>query len=84
MSIDRSTQLGTINISSDAIAMLAGGVVMECYGVVGMASQKLLKDGFAELLKRDNFSEKELNQIAEILNATFEGNFVLNDTGKSI
>ena len=35
-------------------------------------------------LKRDNFSEKELNQIAEILNATFEGNFVLNDTGKSI
>lgn len=56
MSIDRSTQLGTINISSDAIAMLAGGVVMECYGVVGMASQKLLKDGFAELLKRDNFS----------------------------
>ena len=38
----------------------------------------------ANKLKRDNFSEKELSQIAEILNATFEGNFVLNDTGKSI
>ena len=38
----------------------------------------------ANKLKRDNFSEKELNQIAEVLNATFEGNFVLNDTGKSI
>jgi uncharacterized alkaline shock family protein YloU len=56
MSIDRTTQLGSIVISNDAVAMLAGGVVMECYGVVGMASQKLLKDGFAELLKRDNYS----------------------------
>ena len=56
MSIDRTTQLGSIIISNDAVAMLAGGVVMECYGVVGMASQKLLKDGFAELLKRDNYS----------------------------
>lgn len=57
MSIDRSTQLGKIVISAEAVAMLAGGVVMECYGVVGMASQKLLKDGFAELLKRDNYSK---------------------------
>lgn len=30
--------------------------------------------------KRDNFSEKELQQIAELLNCTFEANFVLNDT----
>ena len=42
------------------------------------------QSNLANKLKRDNFSEKELNQIAEILNATFEGNFVLNDTGKSI
>lgn len=30
--------------------------------------------------KRDNFSEKELQQIAELLNCTFEANFILNDT----
>ncbi|MEG0958050.1 MAG: Asp23/Gls24 family envelope stress response protein, partial [Erysipelotrichaceae bacterium] len=26
------------------------------YGVVGMASQKMVKDGIAELLKKDNYS----------------------------
>lgn len=45
MSISKSTQYGNIEISIDAIASLAGGVVTECYGVVGMASQKFLKDG---------------------------------------
>jgi uncharacterized alkaline shock family protein YloU len=56
MSISKSTQYGSINISIDAIASLAGGVVTECYGVVGMSSQKLLKDGIAELLKKENYS----------------------------
>ena len=57
MPIERNTNLGNINISEDAIATLAGGVVAECYGVVGMASQKILKDGLAELLKRENYSK---------------------------
>lgn len=57
MSISKSTQFGNINISVDAIASLAGGAVTECYGVVGMASQKIVKDGIAELLKKDNYSK---------------------------
>lgn len=57
MSIERTTNLGNINISQEAIATLAGGVVSECYGVVGMASQKLVKDGLAELLKKENYSK---------------------------
>ena len=57
MSISKSTQYGNINISIDAIASLAGGVVSECYGVVGMASQKFLKDGIAELLKKENYAK---------------------------
>ena len=56
MSIERVTSNGSINISQEAIATLAGGVVSECYGVVGMASQKVLKDGWAELLKKENYS----------------------------
>lgn len=57
MSISKSTQFGNINISIEAIASLAGGVVSECYGVVGMASQKVLKDGLAKLLKKENYSK---------------------------
>ena len=57
MSISKSTQYGNINISIDAIASLAGGVVSECYGVVGMASQKFVKDGIAELLGKENYAK---------------------------
>jgi len=32
--------------------------------------------------KRDNFSEKELVEIARVLDCTFEANFVLNDSGE--
>ena len=35
-------------------------------------------------LKRDNFSEKELKQIANILNCDFKGTFVMRDTGEEI
>jgi len=35
-------------------------------------------------LRRDNFSEKELQDIASVCNATFSGSFILNDTGKEI
>ncbi|CAM4200115.1 Asp23/Gls24 family envelope stress response protein [Erysipelothrix inopinata] len=57
MAIEKSNEFGSINISNEAIAMLAGGVVTECYGVVGMASQQIFKDGLAELLKGENFSK---------------------------
>lgn len=30
--------------------------------------------------KRDNFSEKELVEIAKVLDCTFEANFVLNES----
>lgn len=33
---------------------------------------------------RDNFSEKEILEIAKILNCTFEGKLILNDTGENI
>lgn len=35
-------------------------------------------------LKRDNFSEKELTQIADILNCKFKGTFIMEDTGEEI
>ncbi|MDF9825021.1 putative alkaline shock family protein YloU [Breznakia sp. PF5-3] len=57
MSITKNTKYGDINISKEAITTLAGGIVSESYGVVGMASQKFLKDGWAELLRKENFSK---------------------------
>ena len=56
MPIHKSTEYGDIEISLEAIANLVGGTINECYGIVGMASQKVVKDGWAELLKRDNYS----------------------------
>ncbi len=35
-------------------------------------------------MKRDNFTEKDLQQIAEALNCTFGVSFTLNDTGEII
>lgn len=35
-------------------------------------------------LKRDNFSESELQEIAAACGATFEGNFIITSTGKQI
>ncbi len=46
------TTLGKIDISPDAIAAIASAAVVECYGVVGMASRNML-DGLAELLQHD-------------------------------
>ena len=57
MSIKKNTTLGNIKISDEAVATLTGSAVIECYGVVGMTSQKPLKDGFNELFKRENYSK---------------------------
>ncbi|TLS37325.1 Asp23/Gls24 family envelope stress response protein [Pseudalkalibacillus caeni] len=56
MSIELKTQYGQIDISTEVIAAIAGGAAIDCYGIVGMASQKQLKDGITELLGKDNFS----------------------------
>ena len=56
MPINKSTAYGNISISLDAIASLAGGAITESYGVVGMASQNTVRDGWAELLKKENYA----------------------------
>ena len=56
MTMEFSTGLGQIDVSTEVIATLAGGAALDCYGLVGMASRKQLKDGLSELLKRDNLS----------------------------
>jgi uncharacterized alkaline shock family protein YloU len=57
MSIEMSTKLGKIGVTTEVISEIAGGAAIDCYGIVGMASQKQLKDGISELLKKENFSK---------------------------
>ncbi|EPZ39283.1 hypothetical protein C289_0728 [Anoxybacillus ayderensis] len=57
MSIELQTKYGRVEISNDVIAAIAGGAAVDCYGIVGMASKNQLKDGIAEILRRENFSK---------------------------
>ncbi len=57
MSIELKTSYGQIEIATEVIAAIAGGAAVDCYGIVGMASQKQLKDGITELLGKENFSK---------------------------
>ncbi|MCR5793835.1 MAG: Asp23/Gls24 family envelope stress response protein [Solobacterium sp.] len=56
MALETKTNYGSISVSEDAVAALAGGVITECYGVVGMASKQVLRDGWAEMLKKENYA----------------------------
>ena len=56
MAIELSTDLGPIDVTVDVIATIAGGAAVDCYGIIGMASQRQIKDGITELLRRENFS----------------------------
>ncbi|MEF2248468.1 MULTISPECIES: Asp23/Gls24 family envelope stress response protein [unclassified Paenibacillus] len=56
MTLQLKSELGAIYVSEECVAVIAGSAAMECYGLVGMASRKQLKDGLAELLGRDNWS----------------------------
>lgn len=47
-----STSLGSIDVSPKAIVTIVTHSVNQCYGVVGMASKKLV-NGIARLLSRD-------------------------------
>ena len=58
MDIDKKTKFGVINITSDAIAQVAGNAASQCYGVVGMAQKKSLRSELNELLlKNENFNK---------------------------
>lgn len=56
MSIQVETGNGAIYIANKVIADIAGQAALECYGLVGMASRKQLKDGITELLGKENLS----------------------------
>ena len=47
---------GSVTLSDDAVAQVVGHTVVECYGIVGMASKSLAK-GMARMLTRDSLTQ---------------------------
>lgn len=56
MSIKLYTNDGQVTITNEVIATIAGGAAVECYGIVGMASKSQIRDGIAEILRKENYS----------------------------
>ncbi len=48
-------QFGTVSITKEVLARVAGYAAMECYGIVGMAAKSVTDDIF-KLLKFDNLT----------------------------
>lgn len=42
------------------------------------------RQNLSNKMSRDNFSEKELLQIANVLDCTYQAGFIMNDTGEEI
>ncbi len=57
MAIEMKNNYGTIVVSNDVIASVAGGSAVSCYGIVGMASKNQVKDGITEILRKENYSK---------------------------
>ena len=50
-----NTHMGNIVIDNEVIALYAGSVAVECFGIVGMAAVNV-KDGLVHLLKRESLT----------------------------
>lgn len=55
MAVTQQNSFGRIEFSDEFLSNLAGVATMDCYGIVGMSSQKAM-DGIVELLKGENLS----------------------------
>lgn len=60
MAENRKTEYGSIEVSRDALATIAGAAAVRCYGIVGMVPRGL-RQGFSEILGKD-----ALNQGVEV------------------
>jgi uncharacterized alkaline shock family protein YloU len=68
MPLQLVSENGKIDVADQVIAVIAGSAALDCYGLVGMASRKGLKDGIAELLGRENLSRGvEVRREGELL-----------------
>lgn len=60
MALNKNSDYGNIQITDNAVAVLVGTAVSECYGVVGVTSKRIrdyIKDYSFEILKKENYTK---------------------------
>lgn len=57
MTMELNNDYGKISINDEVISSVAGGAATSCYGIVGMASKKQVRDGITEILRKENYSK---------------------------
>ena len=65
MSLQLNNEHGTIDVSNEVIATIAGGAAVECFGIIGMASKHQVRDGFTELLGKENYAKGVVVSLKE-------------------
>jgi Uncharacterized protein conserved in bacteria len=65
MNLRIDNEFGSIELQEDIIKTMAGAATIECYGVVGMASQQFFRDGLTEILKQDNYQKGIVLRVKE-------------------
>ena len=63
MDIDKKNQYGSINITLDAVAAVAGNAATECYGVVGMSSKRSIKEEINLISNVTSLTKEEINEL---------------------
>ena len=66
------------------IKMLLASREMTIVDLAERLEPKTTRQNVDKKMKRDNLCEEDLHKIAKACNATFEGIFTLNDTGKEL
>ena len=56
MDCNISLELGTLSVTEEVIATVAGNTCIECYGIVGMGTKRAT-DGIVEMFKKDNLTK---------------------------
>ena len=82
MSAVFQTNKGTVTVTDDFIASVAGFTATECYGVVGMSSKKVM-DSVNDILKKENV-KKGVKVYTEQTNTVKIDLFIVVEYGTSI
>ena len=57
MAVTINTKNGYVEIDNDVISTVVGASTTEIFGVVGMTSQRAVKDSFKVILRQENYSK---------------------------
>ena len=57
-------ELGSVSVTDQVVAMVAGNSCLDCYGIVAMCAKRA-KDGIVEMFKKENLTKGIKVAVAE-------------------